>query len=61
MPLNGFAQEGYDASDVEQLRRKLQQMIGESQAFFVGRHEYLIEYKRDNGRSESGIAEGSAA
>ena len=57
-----MAHEGHDTSDVQQLRREVQQMIGDSQAFLLDTmRSMLVEFNKDNGQSESGSAEGSAA
>ena len=39
MSLDELNREGHETSDVEQLRREVQQMVGENQAFFVVCHE----------------------
>ena len=49
-----------ETSEVEKMIIGVQQMIGGSQAFLLGvMWSMLVEVKRDNGRSESGSAEGS--
>ena len=51
-----------ETSDMEKLRIGVLQIIGESQAFLLdAMKSMLVEVKRDNGRSDSGTAEGSAA
>lgn len=51
-----------ESYEVETPRIGVQQMIGERQAFLLdAMRSMLVEVKRDNGRSESGSAEGSAA
>ena len=53
---------GAQNSGVQQLRREVQPKIGDSQASLLdAMRSMLAEFKRDNGRSESGSAEGSAA
>ena len=51
-----------ETSEVEKMIIGVRQMIGGSQAFLLGvMWSMLVEVKRDNGRSESGSAEGSTA
>ena len=62
MPLNGLAQEGHDTSDVDQMRREVQHMIGKSMQFSLDAiRSMVVEFERGDGRSESSSAEGSAA
>ena len=61
MSSKGSAYVELETSEVEKLRIEVHQITGESQAFlFYAMRSMLIEVKRDNGRSESGSAEGSA-
>ena len=58
----GAAHVELETSRVRKLSIEVQQMTGESQAFFLdAMRSMLVEVKKDNGRSESGSAEGSAA
>ena len=51
-----------ETSEVEKLRIEFQQMVQLRQGFLLGvMRSMLVEIKRDNGRSESGSAEGKAA
>ena len=51
-----------ETSEVEKLRIEVHQMTGESQAVLLYTiRSMLVEVNRDNGRSESGSAESSAA
>ena len=60
--MNGLAQEGVDTPNLEKLRRGLLQRIGDSLTVLLdAMRSKLVEFKTDNGRSESGSAEGSAA
>ena len=62
MSSKGSAHVELETSEVEKLRIEVQQMIGESQTFLLYvMMSMLVEVKSDNGRSESGSAEGSAA
>ena len=61
MSSKGSAYAELETYEVEKLVTGVQQMIGESQAFLLDAMVImLVEVKRDNGRSESGSAEGSA-
>ena len=61
MSLNGSAHEGHDTSDVERLRHEVQ-LLRERQASMIEDiRKMSVEFKRDNGRLDSGGAEGSAA
>ena len=49
-------------SEVHQLRREVRQMMGNSPASLLdATTSTLVDFKRDNGRSEPGSAEGSDA
>ena len=63
MSLKGSAQEQKSTKDeMHQLRSELQLMMGEKQASMMhGMREMMAEFMRNNGRSESSSAEGSAA
>ena len=62
MSAKGSVHAELETSEVEKLRSEVKQMIRESQAFVLdAMRSMLVEVKRDNGRSDSGTAEGSAA
>ena len=63
MSLKGSAQEQNSTKDeMQQLRSELQLMMGEKQASMMhAMREMMAEFMRNNGRSESSSAEGSAA
>ena len=61
MSSKGSAHVELVTSEVEKLRIVVQQMIGEARRLLDAMRSMLIKFKRDNGRSKSGSAEGSAA
>ena len=63
MSLKGSAQEQNSTKDkMHQLRSELQVMMGEKQASMMhAMRGIMAEFMRNNGRSESSSAEGSAA
>ena len=63
MSLNESAHAERETSgEVQEVRREVQQMIGDSKAFLLDdMSSMLVEFKRDNGWSEYGGAEGSVA
>ena len=61
MSTNGSAHVGHDTSDAEQLRREVQLLRKSQASTMESIRNMLVEFTRNDGRSESGNAEGGAA